>query len=35
VGIDDILRRQGNAVMLWKLHPEDADIATVTGCLKG
>ena len=35
VGIDDILRRQGNAVMLWRVHPEDADLATVTGCLKG
>jgi hypothetical protein len=35
VGIDDILRRQGNAVMLWRVHPEDPDIATVTGCLKG
>ena len=35
VGIDDILRRQGNAMMLWHAHPEDADIATITGCLKG
>ena len=35
VGIDDILRRQGNAVMLWREHPQDADIATITGCLKG
>jgi hypothetical protein len=34
VGIEDILRRQGNAVMLWKVHPTDADIATITGCLK-
>ena len=34
VGIDDILRQQGNAVMLWHTHPSDADIATVTGCLK-
>ena len=34
VGIDDVLRRQGNAVMLWHVHPEDPDIATVTDCLK-
>jgi hypothetical protein len=33
VGIDDVLRTQGNAVMLWHQHPTDADIATVTGCL--
>ena len=34
VGIDDVLRRQGNAVMLWQQHPSDADLATITGCLK-
>lgn len=34
VGIDDVLRRQGNAIMLWQRHPSDADLATVTGCLK-
>ena len=34
VGIDDVLRRQGNAIMLWKQHPSDPDLATVTGCLK-
>ena len=33
VGIDDVLRTQGNAVMLWHQHPTDADIAAVTGCL--
>lgn len=33
VGIDDVLRTQGNAVMLWHQHPTDANIATVTGCL--
>ena len=33
VGIDDVLRRQGNAVMLWHVHPQDNDLATVTGCL--
>ena len=35
VGIDDVLRRQENAVMLWQSHPSADDIATVTGCLKG
>ncbi len=34
VGIDDVLRRQGNALMLWHVHPQDSDLATVTGCLK-
>ena len=34
VGIDDVLRRQGNAVMLWHVHPQDNDLATITGCLK-
>jgi hypothetical protein len=34
VGIDDVLFTQGNAVMLWHLHPSDADRATLTGCLK-
>ena len=34
VGVEDVLRQQGNAVMLWHVHPSDADAATVTGCLK-
>jgi hypothetical protein len=34
VGIDDVLRRQGNAIMLWHMHPEDAQLGTITGCLK-
>jgi len=34
VGINDVLRSQGSAVMLWHVHPSDADIATITGCLK-
>ena len=33
IGIDDVLRTQGNAVMLWRTHPQDADTATVAGCL--
>jgi hypothetical protein len=34
VGIADVLRQQQNAVMLWHLHPSDADASTITGCLK-
>ena len=34
VGVSDVLRQQGNAVMLWHVHPSDADITAVTGCLK-
>jgi hypothetical protein len=34
VGIDDVLRQEQNAVMLWHLHPSDADLGLVTGCLK-
>jgi len=33
-GLADVLRRQNNAVMLWKEHPQDSDLALVTGCLK-
>lgn len=34
VGIDDVLRQQGNAVMLWHAHPSDAEAARITACLK-
>jgi hypothetical protein len=34
VGIDDVLRQQNNAVMLWHEHPSNDDLATITGCLK-
>ena len=34
VGIEDVLRQQGNAVMLWHAHPTDADAARLTDCLK-
>jgi hypothetical protein len=33
VGIDDVLRQQSNAVMLWHAHPLDAEIARITDCL--
>jgi hypothetical protein len=34
VGIDDVLRQQGNAVMLWHQHPSDADLNRVVACLE-
>jgi hypothetical protein len=34
VGISDILQEQRNAVLLWRVHPTDADVGLVTGCLK-
>jgi hypothetical protein len=34
VGINDVLRQQGNAVMLWHEHPQAADLTFVTTCLK-
>jgi hypothetical protein len=34
IGIDDVLREDKNAVMLWHVHPADADIAEITSCLK-
>ena len=34
IGIEDVLRPRGNAVLLWAAHPLDADEATIHGCLK-
>jgi hypothetical protein len=34
VGIDDVLFQDHNAVMLWHLHPSDADRAALESCLK-
>jgi hypothetical protein len=34
IGIDDVLREDRNAVMLWHTHPSDADMATIGDCLK-
>ena len=34
VGIEDVLRQDQNAVMLWHSHPSDPDLARVTACLK-
>jgi len=34
VGVFDILAVEKNAVLLWKRHPADAELETVTNCLK-
>jgi hypothetical protein len=34
VGVEDILRTDNNAVMLWQLHPSAQDESSVQGCLK-
>ena len=34
IGIEDVLRPQRNAVLLWVAHPSSEDEQTVTGCLK-
>jgi hypothetical protein len=34
VGIDDILQEQRNVVLLWHIHPTDAHVSLITGCLK-
>lgn len=34
VGIDDVLRMDGNAVMLWHAHPTDPQLGVVSNCLK-
>jgi hypothetical protein len=33
-GILDVLRRYNNVVTLWHLHPADADLSLVVGCLR-
>jgi hypothetical protein len=34
VGIGDVLRQQGNAVMLWHSHPSNTDAKLIQDCLK-
>jgi hypothetical protein len=34
IGIEDVLRPNHNAVLLWKEHPTSDDESTVTDCLK-
>jgi hypothetical protein len=33
-GLADVLRRYRNTVTLWAEHPQDSDLALVTGCLR-
>ena len=30
----DVLQRYRNVVLLWQKHPENADLALITGCLR-
>ena len=34
VGIDDVLRQDRNAVLLWQMHPTDDQAAALGACLK-
>jgi len=34
VGVEDIIRQERNAVMLFRQHPTDSDIAAVEECLR-
>jgi len=34
VGIEDVLRTQNNAVLLWQLHPSSVDENSIHDCLK-
>ena len=34
IGIEDVLRPDRNAVLLWRAHPSEKDIAAVKDCLK-
>lgn len=34
VGVEDVLQTQGNAVLLWQLHPSATDESKVEDCLK-
>jgi hypothetical protein len=34
IGIEDVLRPERNAVLLWRAHPSPENESTVTSCLK-
>ena len=34
VGVNDVLDENQNAVMLWHIHPSQADVDLISGCLK-
>ena len=33
IGLLDVLRADHNAVLLWAIHPEDADVKVIEDCL--
>lgn len=33
-GLPDVLRRYTNVVTLWHMHPQDADLSLIIGCLR-
>ncbi len=33
IGLLDVLSAKGNAVVLWAIHPEDADVKVIQDCL--
>jgi hypothetical protein len=33
IGLEDVLRVEGNVVMLWAAHPNDDDLETIYDCL--
>jgi hypothetical protein len=33
IGLEDVLRVEGNVVMLWGAHPNDDDLETIYDCL--
>jgi hypothetical protein len=33
IGLLDVLHAERNAVLLWAIHPEDADVKTIEDCL--
>jgi hypothetical protein len=33
IGLLDVLSAKGNAVTLWAIHPEDADVKVIQDCL--
>jgi hypothetical protein len=33
-GLPDVLRRYNNVVTLWHVHPQDADLSLIVGCLR-
>jgi hypothetical protein len=34
IGLEDVLRVEGNVVMLWAAHPQEDDLETIYDCLE-